>query len=195
MKNIIEILSDLKIELTDDQKKKIDAEVLKNYKTIEDYNGQKGKLENAEQLAKDNKKSLEDFKKELEKLDVEDVEGLKKKFSDMEKTMESQKSGYETKIKEMTLESTLRSKASEYGCIDFDLAKSQIDMKSLLSSNDQSNDIKKAFDELKKSKPILFKEEEPKPKKKSTIIQQTEPDGKDKPLTMASALAEFYAKE
>lgn len=53
----------------------------------------------------------------------------------------------------------LKSKADEFGCVDFELAKSQLNIDELLESKDQSNDIEKAFNVLKESKPILLKRE------------------------------------
>ena len=44
MKNILEILQENGIELTEDQKKKVNSEVLENYKTVADYETQKTKL-------------------------------------------------------------------------------------------------------------------------------------------------------
>ena len=157
MKNVEQILQDIGIELTDEQKKTLNKEVNENYRTINDYNTQKQKLETAEQTAKDNETALNNFKKELEKLDVKDIDEVKAKFTDYQTSLSSQKDEYERKIKSLELETVLKAKADELKCKDYDLARSQID-------------IEKAFNSLKENKPILFSEEEPNPKGKGGII-------------------------
>ena len=70
----------------------------------------------------------------------------------------------------MNLDSVLSAKAKEYGCKDFDLAKSQFNYDDLLKSKDQTNDIDKAFKTLKENKPILFEEEQNEPSVKGNIV-------------------------
>ena len=170
MKNVEQILQDMGIELTDEQKKTLNKEVNENYRTINDYNTQKQKLDTAEQTAKDNETALNNFKKELEKLDVKDIDEVKAKFTDYQTSLSSQKDEYERKIKSLELETVLKAKADELKCKDYDLARSQIDIEALLDSQDQTADIEKAFNSLKENKPILFGEEEPNPKGKGGII-------------------------
>lgn len=173
MKNIEQILQEIGVELTDDQKKTLNKEVNENYRTINDYNNQKQKLETAEKSAKDNEKAYSDFMAELEKLEVKDVEGLKAKFDELQKTISSQKSEYEKQIKTLELETVLKAKADEFKCKDYDLAKSQIDIDALLESKNQSADIDKAFNAIKESKPILFEEEKQDNGKVVNIIAKT----------------------
>lgn len=170
MKNIEQILQEMGVELTDDRKKTLNKEVNENYKTINDYNTQKQKAETAEQSAKDNEKALSNFKKQLEELDVKDIDGVKTKLTDLETSLSTQRQQYENQIKKLNFEPLLKSKAEEFGCVDFDLARGQLDIEKLLESTDQSKDIEKAFNDLKEAKPILFKATEPEPKGKGGII-------------------------
>lgn len=192
MKNIETILQEMGFELTDDQKKTLNKEVNENYRTINDYNNQKQKLETAEKSAKDYEKAYSDFKAGLEKFDVKDVEGLKAKFNELQETISSQQSEYEKQIKKLELETVLKSKADELKCKDYDLAKSQIDIDALLESKDQSADIEKAFNSLKESKPILFGEIETQPQAEINIIRGTEKGKEGSTTNLKSALSEHY---
>ena len=171
MKNIEQILQEVGVELTDEQKKTLNKEVDENYKTISDYEKQKQKLSAAESNAKDNESALSNLKKELEKLDVKDIDGLKAKLSEYETSLSTQKDEYEKKIKKLELNSILKKKADELSCKDFDLAISQLNVDELLESKDQSADIEKAFNSLKENKPILFGDDEPKPIGRENIIK------------------------
>lgn len=158
------------IELTEEQTKALNKEVGENYKTISDYNMQVDKLATANQNAKNNEEALKKFKDELAKLDVKDMDELNQKMNNYVTSLSNQKSDYEKQIKKLEMSALLKSKADEFGCVDFELAKSQLNIDELLESKDQSNDIEKAFNALKESKPILFKKEEKNPIDKSEII-------------------------
>mgnify|MGYP000294335889 CR=1 FL=1 len=170
MKNIEKILQDMGIELTEEQTKILNKEVGENYKTISDYNMQVDKLATANKTAKENEDALKEFKNELAKLDVKDMDELNQKMNNYVTSLSNQKSDYEKQIKKLEMSALLKSKADEFGCVDFELAKSQLNIDELLESKDQSNDIEKAFNALKESKPILFKEIEENPIDKSEII-------------------------
>ena len=192
MKNILEILKSLNVELTDEQKKSVEKEVNENYKTINDYDNQKKKLELAEQKEKDAKQALDDLKKDLDGIDVKD---LKQKVDDFDVKMKDQKKIYETKIRKMELDGILKEVSSSLGCVDYDLAKTQIDYDKLLESKNQKDDAKDLFESLKKSKPILF--EQKKQTKKRDILPNGEDggEGKQKPLSLKDALKSHYKHE
>ena len=157
MKNIIEILKESNIELTKEQEDSVTKLVNDNYKTIAEFERQKDKLSLAENNAKDIQTKFDDFKKSYDGVDVEE---LKKQINTLTNDIENQKTTYEVQISKMNLDSVLSAKAKEYGCKDFDLAKSQFNYDDLLNSKDQTNDIDKAFKTLKENKPILFEEEQ-----------------------------------
>lgn len=167
MKNIIEILKESNIELTKEQEESITKLVNCNYKTIAEFDKQKEKLSLAENNAKDIQTKFDKFK---ESYDGVDVEELRKKINTLTNDIDTQKTRYETQISKMNLESVLSAKAKEYGCKDFDLAKSQFNYEDLLKSKDQTNDIDKAFKSLKENKPILFEEKQNKPTATGNIV-------------------------
>ena len=94
-----------------------------------------------ENNAKDIQTKFDDFKKSYDGVDVEE---LRNKINTLTNDIDTQKTTYETQISKMNLDSVLSAKAKEYGCKDFDLAKSQFNYDDLLNSKDQTNDIDKA---------------------------------------------------
>lgn len=193
MKNILEILKGLNIELTDEQQKAVEKEVKENYKTIADYDNQKEKLELAEQQAKDTKKLFEDFKKDFDGVDVKELKG---KVETLTNDLATQKSDYEKKIKNIELDSLLNGVSKDKKCIDFEMAKTQLNYEDLLKSSNQKEDAEKAFEELKKTKPYLF-EVETKPTKKKGFIPSSNhnDEGETKPLSLKDALKSHYESE
>lgn len=167
MKNIIEILKESNIELTKEQEGSVTKLVNDNYKTIAEFDKQKEKLSLAENNAKDIQTKFDKLK---ESYDGVDVEELRKKINTLTNDIDTQKTTYETQISKMNLDSVLSAKAKEYGCKDFDLAKSQFNYDDLLNSKDQTNDIDKAFKTLKENKPILFEEEQKEPTATGNIV-------------------------
>lgn len=167
MKNIIEILKESNIELTKEQEESITKLVNDNYKTIAEFDKQKEKLSLAENNAKEIQTKFDDFKKSYDGVDVEE---LRNKINTLTNDIDTQKTNYETQISKMNLDSVLSAKAKEYGCKDFDLAKSQFNYDDLLNSKDQTNDIDKAFKTLKENKPILFEEKQNEPTATGNIV-------------------------
>lgn len=167
MKNIIEILKESNIELTKEQEESVTKLVNDNYKTIAEFDKQKEKLSLADNNAKEIQTKFDDFKKSYDGVDVQE---LRNKINTLTNDIETQKTSYEVQISKMNLDSVLSAKAKEYGCKDFDLAKSQFNYDDLLNSKDQTNDIDKAFKALKENKPILFEEKQNEPSVKGNIV-------------------------
>lgn len=189
MKNIIEILKESNIELTKEQEDSVTKLVNDNYKTIAEFERQKDKLSLAENNAKDIQTKFDDFKKSYDGVDVQE---LRNKINTLTNDIENQKATYEVQISKMNLDSVLSAKAKEYGCKDFDLAKSQFNYDDLLNSKDQTNDIDKAFETLKENKPILFEEEQKGPTATGNIVgssgQGENPNAEDLLLRQAMGL-------
>ncbi len=61
MKNIEAIMTELNIQLTDDQLKNLKTQVAENYKPIADYQKQKEKVETLETTLKETKENLAKF--------------------------------------------------------------------------------------------------------------------------------------
>lgn len=191
MKNISEILKGLGIELTDEQLKNVVKEVGENYKTINDYDNQKKKLETAEENVKSVQTAFDNFKKDFDGVDVKELKG---KVDSLQSTLDTTKQDYENKIARMNLDSVIQEIATSKNCIDLELAKTQIDYEAIMGSKQQKEDIGKFFDDLKTAKPILFKEEkDPNQGKKRNFFPPNNPKGGEgSTLDLRSALAEKY---
>ena len=174
MKNILEILQEQGLELTEDQKKAVNKAVMENYKTVADYDTQKSKVTTLQEQLTKSQNDFSEFKKSLGDVDPKE---LQTKLNEYEQKLKDQEKEYKTSLSKIGLESLLKEEAIKRGCIDFDVAKSQINMEDLLKSKDQSSDIAKAFDTLTKEKSYLFKPTEPEPQGKGGIIGST--GGKD----------------
>lgn len=187
MKNILEILQENRIELSDEQSKAIEKATLENYKTVKDYENQTEKARLAEEKEKATKTAFDDFKKDF---DGVDVEGMNKKIEELNTTLANKEKEYETEKTKSSLENAVKEKASELGCVDYDLLKSQIDFDALMSSKDQSNDIVNTLNKAKENKPILFTKTEV--KKKVDVVPPTGGAGGNTNDTLKGALNEHY---
>lgn len=190
MKNILKILEELNIELTDKQKTELDKEVKENYKTVTDYDNQVNKLNTANSALQTVKEEFDNFKKNYDGVDVEE---MKNKITDLENSISAKTQEYETKLKTIELNSVIEKKYKELGGIDYDLAKALFNTDELMASNNQTEDVIKAVNKLKEDKPILFQKEDPTPQKKGQIIGGSNSSNKlEKPVTLVNAVQEFY---
>lgn len=189
MKNILEILKSQNIELNDDQTKAIEKEVSENYKTIADYQKQKEKLDVANTQLKDTKDAFEEFKKNFDGVDVDElkskVETLNQKLADKDNEMQ-------TKLGTIELNNKLKDGLRDNGCIDLDLAMTQFNIEELLASKNQDKDIETALNGLKENKKMLFQSQEPKPKGGINIGGGTGGSNIDEPKTLKDALKLNY---
>lgn len=76
MKNIIQIIKDAGLELTDEQKKTIEDGVKENYKSVSDYEKQTRKVETLTQESNNWKTQYDEAKKTLDGLDGKDFDAI-----------------------------------------------------------------------------------------------------------------------
>lgn len=188
MKNIIEILKSQKIELTEEQTKAINDEVKANYKTVADYDRQADKLKLANDQLEETKGAFEDFKKNYDGVDVEE---LKVKVDTLNEQLNTKETEYQKNLNRLDLTSKLKDKLREKGCLDIDLAITQFNLDDLLTSKNQESDLDNALNTVVESKAMLFKE--PEAKKVDTInaggkVEKTDLDLHDQQLREAMGL-------
>lgn len=188
MKNIIEILKSQNIELTEEQTKAIDDEVKANYKTVADYDRQADKLKLANDQLEETKNAFEEFKKNYEGVDIEELKG---KVDTLNEQLSAKETEYQTNLNRLDLTSKLKDKLREKGCLDVDLAITQFNLDELLTSKNQENDLETALNTVAESKTMLFKE--PEPKKVDTInlggkVEKSDLDLHDQQLREAMGL-------
>ena len=88
MKNILTILAEAGIELTEEQKTTINKTVLENYRTIADYN-------NATARRDEYKQSLDDVQEKLKGFDGVDVKDLQDRITGLEGELQAEKDARE----------------------------------------------------------------------------------------------------
>ena len=125
MKDIYEILKKLGIEMADDKKKDFETSFFANYKTVEEMNNMKSKLEKAEgerdtykgKYDTDIKQRDEDLKKLKKQLedagaDSETVEKLKTQLSDLQTSYDDAKTKYDAELKKQAYEYAVKEKTN-----------------------------------------------------------------------------------
>ena len=160
MKNIIEILKSQNIELNDEQSKAIEKEVSENYKTIADYQKQKDKLDVANTQLKDTRDAFEEFKKDFDGVDVNDLKG---KVNTLTQQLADKDNESQSKLNDLEMRYKAKDGLRGRNCIDVDLAMTQIDFAELAKSKNQDEDLEKILDGIQENKKMLFQEQEPKP--------------------------------
>lgn len=189
MKNIEAILAELGIELTDDQKTKIVAAVNENYKTINDYEKQKTKIETLEN-------SLAETKEALKKFDGVDAEKLKSEIADLTQKIEDTKNDYESKIAERDFSDKIDKAIAGAKGKNAKAIKALLDIDAIKSSKNQDKDLEsalKALADAEDSK-MLFGEAEPENKGKADPIGKVTKGGAGGEESLTSALTAYYTK-
>lgn len=115
MKNILQIVESLGIELTEEQKQGLEKGVSENYKTISDYQKQVKKTETAEAKTTELQGQLDDANETMKKFDGVDVEGYKKQIEDYKKRAEDAEAEADRKISERDQRDWLKAKLGAEG--------------------------------------------------------------------------------
>lgn len=189
MENIKEILKKHGIELTEEQEKKVNDDVNANYRTINDYNKQKDKLDLANQNLSTTKQAFEDFKKDYEGVDVKE---LKSKVSTLTQQLTDKDNEYSNKLNTIELKSKIKDALQKKQCIDVDVAMSQIKIDDLLKSQNQDTDLTSAVDSLAENKKFLF--EKQKTGTKINVGGSTGEGDNNNVTTLKGALLEAFNK-
>lgn len=111
MKNIIEILKGLNIEISEENAAAITKEVAENYKTIAEFDKKISKLETERDGLKD---QLEIANNSLKGFEGVDVESLKTEVAEANKKVEEAKKDYEAKIAAREYEDALKTGMEQY---------------------------------------------------------------------------------
>lgn len=166
MKNILTILTDLSITLTDEQKTAITKEVGDNYKPIADWQKQVDKVTNLTE-------QLTTTKEDLKKFDGVDADGLKAQIKDLENKLSDKDTEYQAQIADRDFSEILKDSIAQANGKNAKAIKALLDIDSLKASKNQSKDIEdaiKALSEAEDSK-MLFGEPDP------TVVSKTNPIG------------------
>lgn len=98
MKNILQILSDAGLEITDEQKNTIETSVNENYKTLADYEKQGRKLDTVTQERDTYKSQYDTAKSTLEGFEGKDFDAITKERDEWKTKAETAEKEWQTKL-------------------------------------------------------------------------------------------------
>ncbi len=156
MKNILSILADAGVELTDEQKKNIEDGVKENYKPVDDWQKQHDKAKNLEE-------QLNSTKEALAKFDGVDTEALNKQITDLKADLEKKDADYQAQIADRDFQDMLKESIAAAKGRNAKAITALLDTDVLKASKNQKDDVAaalKALSEAEDSK-MLFGEPEP----------------------------------
>lgn len=154
MKNIYDILKDFGLEIPSDKKADFDKMWKENYRTKSEY-------DNAVTKRDEYKASLDDVNAKLKEFEGVDVADLKGQITKLQTDMAAKDAEYAQKESERQFNDTLNKAITDAGGRNAKAIKALLDVESLMQSKDQTEDIKKALENTKKSDAYLFGANEP----------------------------------
>lgn len=154
MKNIYEIMKDFGFEIPEDKKAEFDKAWKENYRTKADY-------DKAIEQRDAHKTSLDEVNAKLKEFEGVDVNDLKGQITKLQGDLKAKDDEYAAKEAERVFDDTLSEAIKTAGGKNAKSVKALLDIKSLRESKNQSEDIKKALEEVKKSDAYLFGSNEP----------------------------------
>lgn len=184
MKNILTLLKELGIELTEDQKTGLQKGVEENYKPVTDWQKQEDKVKSLEEKVNTTEEALKKFEGvDPEKLNGE-ITSLKEALAQKDK--EYQEKDAERNFNDLLKESISSAKGKNAKAIT-----ALLDMEALKASKNQKEDVAaalKALTEAEDSK-MLFGEPEANPVGTGNIIGAiTKPSGDTEDAAMRAAM-------
>lgn len=156
MKNILSILADAGVEITDEQKKSIEDGVKENYKPVADWQKQVDKVQNLEDQLKSTKESLAKF-------DGVDADALNKQISDLKADLEQKDKDYQNQIADRDFQDMLKESIASAKGKNAKAITALLDLETLKASKNQKEDIAAALKTLIEAEDskMLFGEPEP----------------------------------
>lgn len=157
MKNIEKILSELGIELTEEQSKNLAKEVQENYKPIADWQKQVDNLKAANE-------KLEATEEALKKFDGIDMEALNKQIADLKADLKKKDEEHQKQIADRDFDDLVKSAIMDAKGKNAKAIRALLDLDVLKESKNQEKDIASAIKKLSEAEDSRFLFGEPDPK-------------------------------
>ena len=156
MKNILSILADAGVEVTDEQKRSIEDGVKENYKPVADWQKQVDKVQNLEDQLKSTKESLAKF-------DGVDADALNKQISELKADLEQKDKDYQNQIADRDFQDMLKDSIASAKGKNAKAITALLDLETLKASKNQKEDIAAALKTLTEAEDskMLFGDSEP----------------------------------
>lgn len=155
MKNILSILADAGVELTDEQKKSIEDGVKENYKPVADWQKQVDKVQTLET-------TLKETQEELKAFDGVDAAALNQKIKDLEADLAKKDTDYQAQIADRDFQDMLKESIVSVKGKNAKAITALLDVDALKASKNQKEDIAAALQTLAEAEDskMLFGEPE-----------------------------------
>lgn len=157
MKNIEKILSELGIELTEEQSAKLAKEVQENYKPIADWQKQVDKLKAANE-------KLETTEEALKKFDGIDAESLNKQIAELKADLKKKDEEHQKQIADRDFDDLVKTAITDAKGRNAKAIRALLDIDTLKESKNQEKDIASAVKNLSEAEDSKFLFGEPDPK-------------------------------
>ena len=158
MKNIIEIIKEAGLTLTDEQTEAINKAVAENYKTVAEFDKKVSKITSERDALQT---QYDDVKKSLASFDGVNVDDLKGQITKLQGDLKAKDEEYAAKEAERTFNETLSGAITAAGGKNAKAITAKLDLDSLKASKNQGEDIKNAIEAIRKSDAYMFGSEEP----------------------------------
>lgn len=153
MKNIIEILKGIGIEVPEDKTADLNKELAENYKTVAEFDKVKQKLEADRDNYKTQLDTAQEALKGFEGVDVAELNG---KIKQLTEDMAKQDAEHKAKLADMEFMSILDTAVAGSGARNAKAVKALLDMDTLKASQNRDADIKTALETVKKENGYMF---------------------------------------
>ena len=154
MKNIHEILKEYELEIPADKKTDFDKAWKENYRTKSEY-------DNAVSQRDNYKASLDDVNAKLKEFEGVDVKDLQGQITKLQGDLKAKDDEYAAKEADRVFMDSIKEAVKTAGGRNEKAVIAMLDIDALKESKNQSADIKKALEDVKKSDGYLFGANEP----------------------------------
>ena len=154
MKNIHEILKEYELEIPADKKTDFDKAWKENYRTKSEY-------DNAVSQRDNYKASLDDVNAKLKEFEGVDVKDLQGQITKLQGDLKAKDDEYAAKEADRVFMDSIKEAVKTAGGRNEKAVIAMLDIDALKESKNQSADIKKALEDVKKSDGYLFGAKEP----------------------------------
>lgn len=153
MKNILEILKELGLEVPADKQEALNKAVAENYKTAAEFEKTKTKLETEKSGVEEQLKAVQES---LKKFDGVNVDELKKQIETANAQAAEKEKEYQSKLDDLEFSSLLDTAIAGAKAKNAKAVKALLDIDTLKGSKNRSEDIKAALEAVAKDNDYLF---------------------------------------
>lgn len=153
MKNILEILKELGLDVPADKQEALNKAVAENYKTVAEFEKTKTKLETEKSGVEEQLRTVQES---LKKFDGVNVDELKKQIEAANNQAAEKEKEYQAKLDDLEFSGLLDTAIAGAHAKNAKAVKALLDIDTLKGSKNRSEDIKAALEAVAKDNDYLF---------------------------------------